>query len=329
MTVGVFVGLATLDVVQHVEELPGPNEKVTARWQGVAAGGPALNAAVTFAALGGVARLVTRVGTGPVADLVRADLAACGVELVDVDPGHSPSVSSVTVHVGTGDRQIVSTDGGSAAELSAVTAAMTGAFADADVVEVDGHHPDLAALCLPLAAQLPRVLDAGRWKPQMAWLVPACTDVVCSADFVVPRGDPTGDDGTGDDVLEAVLALGAVEGGVRLAAVSAGAGPLRWRTRDDAGEVTVDAVDVVDTLGAGDVLHGAYAYARAARPTAGPADRLRFAADVASRSCRERGTRSWLRGLRGATLAGPTPTPKPTPEPRRPVVPGPHAGESR
>lgn len=56
---GLFAGLATLDIVSHVDRAPGPDEKVTATWQLVAAGGPALNAAVTFAALGGHALLLT------------------------------------------------------------------------------------------------------------------------------------------------------------------------------------------------------------------------------------------------------------------------------
>jgi sugar/nucleoside kinase (ribokinase family) len=71
-------------VIQHVDAAPGPNEKVTARAQWVVAGGPATNAAVTFAALGGTAVLVTALGSGAAADMVRADLAGCGVRVVDV-----------------------------------------------------------------------------------------------------------------------------------------------------------------------------------------------------------------------------------------------------
>ena len=51
--VGVFVGLTVLDVVHRVTALPGRNEKITALSQFLAAGGPAANAAVIFAALGG------------------------------------------------------------------------------------------------------------------------------------------------------------------------------------------------------------------------------------------------------------------------------------
>lgn len=90
--VGLFVGLTVLDVIQLVTEPPGPDDKITALDQVVAAGGPATNAAVTFAALGGHALLAAPVGEGPLAALVRADLAACGVELIDcTGPGAASS----------------------------------------------------------------------------------------------------------------------------------------------------------------------------------------------------------------------------------------------
>lgn len=148
--VGLFCGLAVLDVVQLVDEPPGPDEKTTALDQVVAAGGPATNAAVTFAALGGRALLAAPVGKGPLAALVRADLAAQGVELIDctasasgsrpaasptrprdrrpvggsgraggVGGGSAPaaggapgalSVSSCIVSAGTGQRSVVSTN---------------------------------------------------------------------------------------------------------------------------------------------------------------------------------------------------------------------------
>ena len=62
---GLFVGLVTLDLVQRVDKAPGPNEKVVAFAADIAAGGPATNAAVTFAALGGRATLVTSRGPVP------------------------------------------------------------------------------------------------------------------------------------------------------------------------------------------------------------------------------------------------------------------------
>src|SRR5581483_235138 len=91
---------------------PRVNEKITAHAQWFSAGGPATNAAVTFAALGGRATLITAIGTGAAAELVRADLARCGVEVLDAtdQAADQVPVSSVTVVSGTGERSVVSTD---------------------------------------------------------------------------------------------------------------------------------------------------------------------------------------------------------------------------
>ena len=49
MSGALFVGVATLDVIQQVLRAPGPNEKVSSTGRLVCAGGPATNAAVTCA----------------------------------------------------------------------------------------------------------------------------------------------------------------------------------------------------------------------------------------------------------------------------------------
>jgi sugar/nucleoside kinase (ribokinase family) len=107
--------------------------------------------------------------------------------------------------------------------------------------------------------------------------------VVCSADFRVPDVEP------GDAMLRYLLGRGS-----GWAAVSAGGGPVHWASRDGSGRIPVPEVEVVDTLGAGDVLHGALAYGMSRTPTVDAATLLADAVAVASRSCRYFGTREWL-----------------------------------
>ncbi|WNB86948.1 PfkB family carbohydrate kinase [Cellulomonas sp. ATA003] len=289
---GLFVGLATVDVVQRVEGLPGPDEKVVSSRADVSAGGPASNAAVTFAALGGDTTLLTVVGGGPLAAVVHADLAEHGVALRDVgdDAAHRPALSSVTVVDATGERSVVSRN----AEGVAVDPPpdLADLVAGADVVLLDGHHPRLAVAAAAAARErgVPVVLDAGSWKPVLADLLPLVTAVICSAAFRLPDGRvPDG----------ALLA-----GGPELVAVSAGAGPLRWWRPDGSGEVLVPAVRARDTLGAGDVLHGAYAFAVAAGLDLVQA--LGPAVAVASHRVGHVGPRSWLSDPLLPTLVPPT-----------------------
>lgn len=286
---GVFVGLATLDVVHYVDAAPAANAKVTARGQSVAAGGPATNAAVTFAALGGDAILVTALGAGAVGKIIRADAEACGVQVVDVTPNRTDEapVSSITVLAATGERSVVSVDAGAQAvdAVPDLTAFINGA----DVVLVDGHHPLLAEAAARAAreAGVRLVLDAGRWRTVMATVLPMADEVICSADFRHP--------GT-VDVESSAAAITA--GGVATVLVTQGADPVQWWQGDRSGSVSPPTVAVVDTSGAGDVFHGAYCYLLATS-SADITTRIAGASRLASLKASYPGTRTWLAHLAG------------------------------
>lgn len=284
--VGLFVGLATLDVIHRITKPPAVNEKVTSTAQFVAAGGPAANAAVTFAALGGEAILVTALGDDPVADLIRADLTAYGVTVVDAAAGspRAVPVSAVSVVESTGDRSVVSLD---AVNSDASPPADIGNLvADADVVLVDGHHPLIARAAVAHAAARATtvVVDAGRWKPVMSDLVPQATDMVCSNDFRVP--------GTHDSASTAAALVGS---GVRTVVCTHGGDPVEWWSDGEVGSVPVEPVTVVDTLGAGDAFHGAYAYFSTFGSSV--AERIDRSARVAALRCSVVGPRAWLTEL--------------------------------
>ncbi|MDF1488547.1 PfkB family carbohydrate kinase [Tessaracoccus caeni] len=277
---GLFVGLATLDVVQLVDGMPGPNQKVTAAESWLAAGGPAAAAAIAFSALGGSATLVTALGTNSAAALVRADLVAAGVTVIDRAPdgfGLAPAV--VIVDAATGERTVVGGPVHPPQTLPVEESVLDGC----DVVLVDGHHPALARAVVPAAADraVPVVVDAGSHKPVFDELWGHTSDVICSADYSHPSGRSH----------ETLL-----EHGPSLVAVSHGSDPLQWWSSDESGEVPVPRVAVADTLGAGDVLHGAYAYALAVGSPR--ADALAFGVAAASRRVACLGPFSWRDDLK-------------------------------
>jgi sugar/nucleoside kinase (ribokinase family) len=277
--VGWFVGLATLDVVQRIDGFPAPNQKVTATDTWLAAGGPATNAAIAFAALGGRAVLWTALGAGAAADVVRADLDGAGVEVIDAaPPGFELAASSVLVDSATGERIVVS----GSAHRPDFSAVPTPDLGEAQVLLADGHHPPLALAAARAAAArgLPIIVDAGSHKPIFGELFPLASDVLCSADYVHPDGvEPA-----------ALLTFGP-----QLVAVSHGAQPLQWWTASAAGEVVPEPVRALDTLGAGDVLHGAYGYALALGIEREPA--LRRAVAAATSRVATAGPFSWRHAL--------------------------------
>ncbi|MDC0766558.1 PfkB family carbohydrate kinase [Streptomyces sp. HD] len=285
---GLFVGLCTLDVIQLVDHVPASDEKLTAREQTVAAGGPAANAAVTFAHLGGSAALLTAIGSHPLALAVTADLDRAGVTVSDLAPDATdpPAVSSIMVTASTGQRAVASTNAtghrlAPPDDLGALVAAC-------DIVQLDGHHMELATATARTARTVGRrtVLDAGSWKPGTQKLLESIEVAVCSADFRPPgTRTPT-------DVLRFLR-----QQGVAWTAVSQGGRPLVWAGPEGGGTVDVPSVPVADTLGAGDVLHGALTHHLAARGQLTSQDfvqALRAAALVASRACASFGTRAWM-----------------------------------
>ena len=295
--IGVFVGLATLDLVLGVEHVPAPDEKVEAASQLVAAGGPAANAAVAFAWAGGRPRLLTVLGAHPLAAAALRDLREHGVAVTDAAPGRGepPAVAAILVTAGTGTRAVVShvdrapAGGPAAVELPAVDELLDGAR----VVVADGHHAGLAAPLLGAAraAGIPTLLDAGTWRPSFTRLLPLADVVVASAAFRPPAAGP-GWSGVLADLLGR---------GVAFAATTAGAAPIHWRDpRGNGGTIEIPPAAVVGTLGAGDVLHGVLAarLAGAADADRGDpemlAEALAAAARVATAACGFPGTRAWL-----------------------------------
>lgn len=293
-TDGLFVGLCTLDVIQLVDHVPGPNEKLTARDQVVAAGGPATGAAVAFGRLGGRPHLLTGIGSHPLALGIRADLDALGVRVTDLAAGRAdpPAVSSILVTASTGTRAVASTnaagwrlhppsDPDESRELDELVASCA-------IAEFDGHHMELAVAVAAAArtAGRPTVLDAGSWKDGTDRLLRSIDVAVCSADFRPPGT------ATPADTLEFLR-----DHGVTWTAVTDGGAPIAWAGPAGGGHIDVPEARVVDTLGAGDVLHGALTHHLAARAALdGPAfaDALTRASAVASRACASFGTRAWL-----------------------------------
>ena len=275
-------GLTTFDVVQLYRERPAWGTKGTAEDSYVDVGGPAANAAITVSRLGGRARLATVIGEGVVADLVRSRLAQLGVVAIDLARrGTELPVSSIWIDRGTGSRTVISTNRAAVASGAAEPAVGAGAVA----VLVDGHHPAICEAVVRRAAALgiPIVLDGGSWKPGLEAILPHVSVAIVSSDFVVPGSEGMVDLERGRAVRDRF--------GVPEVVVTRGGDPLLSLSGAGEESIAVPRVEVVDTLGAGDVFHGAYLYFRYLARQDHP-EALRGAARVAAESCAHIGTRA-------------------------------------
>jgi sugar/nucleoside kinase (ribokinase family) len=288
-----LAGLATVDLVQRVDVIPRPGEKIRSTSAELAAGGPAANAAVTVAVLGGEAVLVTGLGQHSLAQVAYDDLRRYGVRVVDVATNFSspPTVSAVTVREHDGERTVASHN---AADLDLQPPVELDALVqDADVVLLDGHHPRLASATATSAHRrdVPVLVDAGSFKPVLTEILPLVRVCAGSESFRLPGSATAGDT---DRLLH--------ELGVSTVIRTHGPGPVSWSYRDSTGvtrgHVETVAVTARDTLGAGDVWHGALAYETARRAgTAWSPDLVRElierANEVAACRVQRVGARRW------------------------------------
>ncbi|MGA7462107.1 MAG: PfkB family carbohydrate kinase [Candidatus Korobacteraceae bacterium] len=281
---GLFVGLATVDVSYTVDEIPRRNQKISVEGQRLSAGGPSANAATTFAFLGGRASLVTAVGGHPLSSVIRDDAERFSITLHDLarERTEAPPVSSIMVLRRTGERTVVSAN---AAVFSASAAEFNPRWLSrVSIVQVDGHYMKLC-IAAALAAHergIPVVLDSGSWKKGMSKLLRFVDIAICSDDYRPP--------GCRDakDVFEFLGARG-----IRQIAITRGANGIRFVDHQHRATTAVPKIRAVDTLGAGDIFHGAFCYYISQRGNEFR-DALSAAAKIASFSCRYPGTRSWM-----------------------------------
>jgi sugar/nucleoside kinase (ribokinase family) len=285
-----FAGMANIDFTYVVDEIPARNTKIVAGAPAVTSGGPAINAAITFAFLGGAAALATVVGQHSLTSVIREELTSAGVALHDAaaERQTQPPVSAILVIRATGERTIIAT-GDQAAPLAAGQFNCDPQwFQELSITLVDGLY---MPLCVAVAAQaqalgIPVVLDGGSWKPGMSELLPHVNIAVCSDDFLPPGGRDDKD----------VFAFMQAQGITRVA-ITRGERAISYMDSGTAGEVAVPQVLAVDTTGAGDIFHGAFCYYMA-QPGRSFRDALESAAQVAGFACQYLGTRSWMAEFR-------------------------------
>ncbi|MEG4575650.1 PfkB family carbohydrate kinase [Microcoleus sp. N3A4] len=286
MKTGLFLGLATLDLIYLAGKPPGENQKVVASDCTIAAGGPATNAAVAFSSLGNVAVLGGVLGTHAIAQLIRADLAEYNVRIIDLAPGRSdsPPVSSIIVTEATGDRSVIS--------INATKSQVDSQAIDRDIltsvniVLLDGHQIAASQEIAQLAQSknIPIVLDGGSWKPGLEEILPFVKWALCSDNFHPP-------DCCNSEQVFAYLSAA----GIPNIAITRGQKPIQYLSKGSFGSLEVPQIQATDTLGAGDIFHGAFCNYILQENFI---NALAAAAKIASSSCQFFGTREWIKNLK-------------------------------
>ncbi|MCM5570413.1 PfkB family carbohydrate kinase [Burkholderiaceae bacterium FT117] len=274
------IGAVFWESLFQVDALPAGGVKLVPRAGRQHASGMAPAAAITVARLGGRAALLSRVGDDPAGRSVEADLRAAGVDMsgVEVRAGRATPFSSVLVDA-RGERLVVPCvepgffDGTDGLVLDRVTGA---AAVLADMRWVDGAH---ALLQRAREFGVPTVLDADVAPPDaLRRLMPLADHLLLSEGALRLMAGSGGSGGSGESgesggsgevggYAQALRQLADDLPDAKVLGVTLGARGAVLVDREAPDEAVSHLpafeVPVVDTLNAGDVWHGAYAWALA------------------------------------------------------------------
>ncbi len=285
----VGVGCTAWDMLCITPEYPGLDVKVRVETLVTQGGGLTATALVAVARLGGTAAIVGKAGNDDWGRQQREELVREGVDvrnLVTGKPGDSHFAFVIvdrqtgkrTIYYKRGDDYLLRPD---QVDRELITSAKT--------LLVDGHQmaAGIAAAEWAREAGVPVVMDAEGIEPRTP-------ELVALTDYLVPSREFALDISGCSDVTDAAQKL-AADGGHGAVVVTLGDQGALIVTDGQVKRQPAFAVDVVDTTGAGDVFHGAFAYAIARGDDVQQA--TRFAAAVAALKCRKLGGRAGIPNL--------------------------------
>ena len=251
------IGMATLDYLYVLGAHPAPDSVQPAAEYQAVAGGPAGRGAIAASRLGGATRLLAACGTGVHAQVLTQLFEAEGIACAWVTYDQTSQHSAVIVARDDATRTIIwlPQPMADARMIERLPEFLEGV----DVALVDSTDEGLAAAALDACVErgIPTVVDTGSGRPWTARLLGRADHVIAPEKYVLRA--------TGHPAERAALelwggscrAVFGVTQGSRGGVFATGSEPgclARWEAVPVAG---------VDSNGAGDTFHGAYAWALA------------------------------------------------------------------
>jgi sulfofructose kinase len=273
------VGQASYDLVFSVSRHPLEDEKIFADGFFGCGGGPAANAAVAVSRLGFTASFAGYLGQDIYGEKHYQELVACGIDTQLIVRGSDPTPISAILVKQDGKRALINYKGDTKPLISS---AIDFTSIKSKAILFDGHEPYISS---PLAEyarakNIPTVLDAGSLHEGTLALMERVDYLVCSEKFARQYA---GDEKT------ALTRLAKVSPAV---VITLGEKGVIWRRRQECGSLPAFPITALDTTGAGDAFHGAFAAAVAANMDW--LDVLRYASAAGALCCTKTGARPGL-----------------------------------
>ena len=273
------VGHASYDLIFSIDHHPLADEKISATGFVGMGGGPAANAAVTVARLGFKSAYAGYLGLDIYGERHYQELIDTDVYSALISRGHSPTPLSTVLVKPDGQRALINYKG----QTKALSAAMIDfSPITPKVVLFDGHEPllSLALLERPQNKSIISVLDAGSLHDGTLALMHKVDYLVCSEKFAIQYA------GTIETALQRLAELAPT------VVITLGEKGLIWRHGQEQGALSAFSINCVDSTGAGDVFHGAFAAALCTDLSW--IDSLRYASAAGAWCCTKLGARTGI-----------------------------------
>jgi ribokinase len=280
------VGSCNIDLVAYAPRVPGPGETILGDRFAMGFGGKGANQAVMAARLGAVVSMIGALGQDLYADMTLANFAEQGVDTSGIARvAGSSGVAPIWVEPDGTNRIIVVAGANGLVDATAAAAAIR-ALPVLDVVVAQLEIPHVVTRAAFEAAR-----DRGATTVlNPAPAAPLAAELIAATDWLIPNehelGSLPGRPGAADDaaLLESARLL---RGGLIVTLGAAGAA-VAWG--GGVARLPAQAVEVVDTTGAGDAFVGAFAAGLASGLV--PLDSARLGIACASDSVQRPGTQA-------------------------------------
>lgn len=247
------VGIAVQDKIYYVDSIPQTAGKFVAKDYKEIGGGPAATAAVAIARLGGQVDFIGRVGDDATGHVILSELENYGVntKLTKVYSNARSSQSAILVDQ-QGERLIINYPSPDLLAETDWLASIDLSYYDVILADVRWHQGTEYCFAQAQKQGIPTILDADTTPQDITPLVKLASHSVFSEPGLIKTTQ-------NKDIDRGLSNINAhVTGAVY---VTLGSDGCKWIENDKNRHYAGIKVEVVDTTGAGDVFHGAFAFA--------------------------------------------------------------------
>lgn len=242
------IGHASYDLIFSISHHPAADEKLSADQLIGCGGGPAANAAITVAKLGLTSAFAGYLGLDVYGESHFAELKATQVDTRLIVRDRSPTPLSTILVKPDGKRALINYKGNTQAVKSD---RVDFSPVECKVCLFDGHEPELALAFLQEKTDnaIPSILDAGSLHEGTRTLMHQVNYLVASEKFAQQYAG------------DAKTALTQLAEQSPVVVITLGERGLIWQRGLERGSLNAPPIKAIDTTGAGDAFHGAFAAA--------------------------------------------------------------------